>query len=77
MIEFVKDDNGGYYGNIQPYDMYVDGVRVYAWICYYKNSKRWRLRGAQVIEEFPYRDTREAAETDALAWWAAKQLEEM
>lgn len=76
MIEWHEDETI-YFDNIVPYDMYVDGVRVYAWMCYYVNSKRWRFRGDGPTYEFPYRDTREAAETDAIAWWAAKQLEEM
>ena len=74
MIEW-KIDEISHFDNI--YDMYVDGVRVYAWMCYYKNSKRWRFKGDSPTCEFPYHATREAAETDAIAWWAAKQLEEM
>ena len=70
-------DSTEYFDNIVAHDMYADGERTYAWMCYYKFGKRWRFKGDSPDCEFPYRATRAEAEADAFAWWAAKQLEKM
>lgn len=75
MITWERDLRSGF-SNIEAYDMWVDGVRTYAWLCHYR-SGGWKFKGAELHSEFKRRATREEAETDALAWWAAKQLEEM
>lgn len=74
-IEFTKDDVSNF-RNILPYDMYVGGERTFAWMCYYVNSKDWRFKGNSPTFDSPRRATRAEAEADAIAWWAAKQLEE-
>lgn len=72
-----EEDRNDIFGNILPFDMFVDGMRTYTWLCYYKNSGLWRFKGATLYNENPTRATREEAEADAIAWWAAKHLEDL
>lgn len=68
-------DDSEKFSNIKPYDMYVDGKRVYAWLCFYISSRTWKFQGAKVIEEYPERATRAEAQADGIAWWTAQELE--
>lgn len=75
-IVWVEDKNPSL-KSIRPFDMYTNGRRAHAWICYYVRDKKWCFKGASVAEQYPVRATREEAEADAFAWWVAKELERM